>query len=294
MRCRCCLVFVKGHHGHIRLDCEVAADIAATFNEADARRMAKEYFDASSAEFIRIAPYHFYAGMPKHWRAGRLLLAGDAAHQTSPFAGQGLNMGLRDAANLAFKFDLIFKGKADDRLLDSYAQERWENCKSIILAATANGRILSISSKWRIFKRDLGFLIAGFMQFLGRDIVTRGTSYPGYRQGLIGTSDLAGKRLPQPRVMQDGEKRLLDELLGNGFCLILKSPQDGDEIDRFKTELDAKVVVISIDFDDTEGVLATFMGATKALLCRPDKYVFDAGEDAGQLCAALMKRLQAS
>ena len=288
------VVFVKGHHGHIRLDCEVAADIAATFNEADARRMAKEYFDASSAEFIRIAPYHFYAGMPKHWRAGRLLLAGDAAHQTSPFAGQGLNMGLRDAANLAFKFDLIFKGKADDRLLDSYAQERWENCKSIILAATANGRILSISSKWRIFKRDLGFLIAGFIQFLGRDIVTRGTSYPGYRQGLIGTSDLAGKRLPQPRVMQDGEKRLLDELLGNGFCLILKSPQDGDEIDRFKTELDAKVVVISIDFDDTEGVLATFMGATTALLCRPDKYVFDAGEDAGQLCAALMKRLQAS
>ena len=46
-------------------------------------------------------------------------------------------MGLRDAANLAFKFDLIFKEKADDRLLDSYAQERWENCKSIILAATA-------------------------------------------------------------------------------------------------------------------------------------------------------------
>ena len=139
------VVFVKGHHGHIRLDCEVTADIAATFNEADARRMAEEYFDASSAEFIRIAPYHFYAGMPKQWRAGRLLLAGDAAHQTSPFAGQGLNMGLRDAANLAFKFDLIFKGKADDRLLDSYAQERWENCKSIILAATANGRILSIS-----------------------------------------------------------------------------------------------------------------------------------------------------
>ena len=94
--------------------------------------------------------------------------------------------------------------------------------------------------------------------------------------------------------MQDGEKRLLDELLGNGFCLILKSPQDGDEIDRFKTELDAKVVVISIDFDDMEGVLATFMGATTALLCRPDKYVFDAGEDAGQLCAALMERLQAS
>ena len=92
---------------------------------------------------------------------------------------------------------------------------------------------------------------------------------------------------------QYGEKRLLDELLGNGFCLILKNPQDGDEIDRFKTELDAKVVVIGIDFDDTEGMLATFMGAATALLCRPDKYVFDAGDDVGQLCAALMQRLQA-
>ena len=52
-------------------------------------------------------------------------------------------------------------------------------------------------------------------------------------------------------------------------------------------------MVIGIDFDDTEGMLATFMGAATALLCRPDKYVFDAGDDVGQLCAALMQRLQA-
>ena len=189
------VVFVKGHHGHIRLDCETTKEKAATFSEADARRMADSYFDASSAEFIRIAPYHFYAGMPTKWRAGRLLIAGDAAHQTSPFAGQGLNMGLRDAVNLAFKFDLILKGKADERLLDSYEQERWQNCKSVILAATANGRVLSISSKWGMFKRDMAFLMARIWQSLGRDIIRRGLlsrlSRRSYRYLRIGRKETA-------------------------------------------------------------------------------------------------------
>lgn len=284
------VVFVKGHHGHIRLDCETTEE-KASLSETDARRIANSYFDASSAEFIRIAPYHFYAGMPTKWREGRLFIAGDAAHQTSPFAGQGLNMGLRDAANLAFKFDLIFTGKAYEELLDSYEQERWQNCKSVILAATANGRVLSISSPWGMFKRNMAFFIARIWQFLGRDIVTRGTTYPGYRAGLIGTSELAGKRLPQPLVTT-GEKRvLLDELLGDGFCLLLKEFETGPELDGFQTNLKGRVLTLGEDFADTKNILARFMGSHQALLCRPDRYIFDAGESGSRLCDDLMEAL---
>ena len=285
------VVFVKGHHGHIRLDCETTREKAATFSEADARRMAHSYFDASSAEFIRIAPYHFYAGMPTKWRDGRLLIAGDAAHQTSPFAGQGLNMGLRDAANLAFKFDLIFTGKAGERLLDSYEQERWQNCKSVILAATANGTMLSISSKWGMFKRDMAFLMARIWQSLGRDIVTRGITYPGYRAGLIGTSELAGKRLPQPLVKLGDKHVLLDELLSDGFCLLLKQSETGRDLDAFQTNLSGRVLTLGEDFTDTENILARFMDSHQALLCRPDKYIFDAGESGNRLCNDLMEAL---
>ncbi len=285
------VVFVKGHHGHIRLDCEKSEEKAQSFGETEARHLANQYFDAESAEFIRIAPYHFYAGMPKKWRAGRLLIAGDAAHQTSPFAGQGLNMGLRDAANLAFKFDLIFKGNADDGLLDSYALERWQNCKSIILAATANGRVLSVSSKWAIAKRSLRFLLARILQFIGVNIVSKGTSYPGYRQGLIGTSAWAGERLPQPFVHIDGQNILLDAAIGNGFCLLLRNIETSPDIDAFKQRLNGRVLVVGKDFKESGTVLSSFMGKAHALLARPDRYVFDGGDSGKILCQALFHAL---
>ena len=105
-------VVVKGFHGHVRFDFEQPSEAAAeAFSEEDAYKLIEKYIhvDKSQIEIIRRQPYKFYAGMPDRWRKGRVFLAGDAAHQTSPFAGQGLNMGIRDTANLAFKFDLVFK-----------------------------------------------------------------------------------------------------------------------------------------------------------------------------------------
>jgi 2-polyprenyl-6-methoxyphenol hydroxylase-like FAD-dependent oxidoreductase len=58
------------------------------------------------------------------YRAGRVLLCGDAAHVHSPFGGQGLNLGLQDAVNLGWKLAAAVAGHAPDGLLDSYAAER--------------------------------------------------------------------------------------------------------------------------------------------------------------------------
>src|SRR5512141_1672962 len=68
--------------------------------------------------------YRFQARWVEQWRQGRVLLAGDAAHQTPPFAGQGLCSGLRDAANLAWKLAAVLGGQAADTLLDTYQTER--------------------------------------------------------------------------------------------------------------------------------------------------------------------------
>ena len=95
--------------------------------------LCKKYIDTTSVEFLRLAPYHFYAGMPAEWRKGKVFLIGDAAQLTSPFSGQGLNMGIRDASNLGFKLDLVLKEVAPDsatgRRTDSTHEPRRSLCQ---------------------------------------------------------------------------------------------------------------------------------------------------------------------
>nr|WP_316745582.1 FAD-dependent monooxygenase [Streptomyces sp. MK7] len=80
-----------------------------------------------NATLERQTVYAFQARWADSWRDGRLLLAGDAAHQMPPFAGQGLCSGLRDAINLSWKLDLVLSGKADDSLLDTHTTERCQH-----------------------------------------------------------------------------------------------------------------------------------------------------------------------
>ena len=84
--------------------------------------------------------YTFQCRRMEKFRHGRVLFAGDSAHQVSPFGARGANSGVQDADNLAWKLDLVIKGLAPDRLLDSYSQERVHGADENILNSTrANG-----------------------------------------------------------------------------------------------------------------------------------------------------------
>ena len=83
--------------------------------------------------------YRFHALVAKAWRTRRVLLAGDAAHQMPPFAGQGLCSGVRDAANLGWKLAAVIKGAAGAALLDSYQAEREPHVRAIIDMALMMG-----------------------------------------------------------------------------------------------------------------------------------------------------------
>lgn len=68
--------------------------------------------------------YHTFRQLSAHYRSGRVLLAGDAAHACSPIQGHGMNTGIQDAFNLGWKLTLVLAGRCGEKLLDSYEQER--------------------------------------------------------------------------------------------------------------------------------------------------------------------------
>lgn len=106
------------------------------------RRLLSEWVDPDAVEVIRSAVYRFHALVASPWRQGRLLLAGDAAHQMPPFLGQGMCAGVRDAASLAWRLHWVLHDLAGDQLLDTYETERSPHVRSIIDLAVAMGSII--------------------------------------------------------------------------------------------------------------------------------------------------------
>jgi 3-(3-hydroxy-phenyl)propionate hydroxylase len=94
------------------------------------------------AQLERPAVYTFHSALARSWRRGRLLIAGDAAHQTPPFLGQGMCAGIRDAANLAWKLAAVIRGKAEEALLDTYESERAPHVRQFIDAAVRLGKAI--------------------------------------------------------------------------------------------------------------------------------------------------------
>ena len=98
-------------------------DVQALEPENIWQRLAR-WLTPADAEVERAAAYTFYSVISASWRRARLLIAGDAAHQTPPFMGQGMCAGIRDAANLAWKLAHCIRRGHDDAMLDSYQSER--------------------------------------------------------------------------------------------------------------------------------------------------------------------------
>ena len=214
----------------------------------------------------RKAVYTFRARIAEHWRKGRVLLAGDAAHQTPPFAGQGMCSGLRDAANIAWKLAAVVKGEADPRLLDSYQKERAPHLRATIDMAIMMGRMVCTTSKWSAFMRDMKFKLG---RMLGK-LPDGPPAYPPIMEGaILAASEGAGGYFPQ---LMSANGVRIDDILGNRHWLI--------ERDRL-----------------TEPALAPFGHSlcewldahnADAVLVRPDRYVFGTGSR-DQLHAAWQK-----
>jgi len=237
-------------------------------------QLLEPWLGPDDAELVRAVVYRFHATVADSMRHGRVFLAGDAAHQMPPFLGQGLCSGIRDAANLAWKLEMVANGDAGDRLLDTYGSERMPHAAGVVAHAVDTGRLIDELSGRAANVTGLDAAYGG------------GRPFPTLDHGLrFGDHPAVGRQLPQPLV--DG--RPLDELIGVGFSVVTDSRDLAVLAEATWGDL-ATVITLptnAVPFAVPEG---------GAAIVRPDRYVAAVVADAddfGAASAALIAQLGA-
>jgi 2-polyprenyl-6-methoxyphenol hydroxylase-like FAD-dependent oxidoreductase len=198
------------------------------------------------------------------YRAGRVLLAGDAAHVHLPAGGPGLNTGLQDAVNLGWKLAAEIQGWAPPGLLDSYHRERHAEGERVLLHTRAQGALVSAATDGRIGAlREIVAQLLQYQQPLRHLVSLMYGLDASYDTGTAGPHPLAGRWAPNLALAAQGEETTVTELLHAGRGVLLDLTPDGE------------FARAAHGWRDRIGIrIAHCSGApAPALLIRPDGYV---------------------
>lgn len=248
-----------------------------------------------NATMHRHTVYTFGAQWVDQWRSGRILLAGDAAHVMPPFAGQGMCAGIRDAANLAWKLDLVLGGSGNDTILDSYPVERTGHVRHYIGLAVEMGKMVCELDNTAAALRDKVLLARA----ADPEAVPPKLGEVPLTEGLLDrTTACAGSYMPQGRVSNQTRTALFDDVVGRGFVLLvtedpfdLLAPADREFLVGIGTRVVRVVAsgspVGEHTVSDVDGVYLPYLAefGAAAMLVRPDFYVFGAATDPQSMAA---------
>jgi 2-polyprenyl-6-methoxyphenol hydroxylase-like FAD-dependent oxidoreductase len=237
-----------------------------------------------NARIERHAVYTFQARVADRWQDGRVLLAGDAAHLMPPFAGQGMCSGIRDAANLAWKLDLVVTGKAEPALLATYEEERRPGAVAAIDMSIALGQVICVPDPDEAAARDeaMAAAVTGeISEVPGQPDLAAGVIHPG--------SPLAGELIPQAN--RGG--RWFDDVHGVGWHLVIDDPAARD-LDPALGEWLGSLGGAVLDVADTAPDLAAWMRTRDVhwVLARPDFHIYGTATDTAG-ATALVTHLRA-
>ncbi len=261
-----------------RIDFQLGWDIdrKAELEEGRIRQRIDEFLPAGTEyELVWTSIYTFQCRRMERFRHGRVLFAGDSAHQVSPFGARGANSGMQDADNLAWKLDLVLKGLAPDALLETYHEERAYGADENILNSTRATDFLTPKSEMSKIFRNAVLTLAKEHAF-ARPLVNSGRlSVPCSYDGLPlnGPDALDGPARTRPgSPCPDAplaEGFLLDRLPGR-FTLLTLGLQPPELL------TDVPIGTLTLAGDDlTDELRARYLGdAEHALyLIRPDQHV---------------------
>ncbi|MBO0704863.1 MAG: FAD-dependent monooxygenase [Candidatus Dormibacteraeota bacterium] len=240
-------------------------------------------------EIRQHAFYKHHLRSADRWRVGRVFLAGDAAHLMPPWAGSGMQTGIRDAWDLAWKLAGVLKGQLPEAVLDSYAAERKPNADFYTHLSVELGKII----KQELSEEELAAMAPPELPEGAEPpeapLIAPPVLAGGWLRGPLGEESIVGRMVPQPLVSTpNGVFRRLDDLLGHHFVLL------GDGVDprtllskseRAEWEaLGARFLAVrpvtessegEDELVDLEGVLGAWLRKydVRAVAVRPDRFV---------------------
>ena len=240
-------------------------------------RLLSRWVTPDDAVLERPACYTFHSVVARGWRRGRLLIAGDAAHQTPPFLGQGMCAGIRDASNLAWKLADVVRGRAPASLLDTYESERAPHVREFIEAAVRLGGVIQTTDPEAARRRDA--------EMRARPLAFT-TPAPRLGPGAHAGGEGPAGRIGEQPVLGDG--RRLDDAAGDRHALLV----DAGLADAARAAAGDRAVVLVADSDASRDWLAR-LGA-RAVWLRPDRYVAGVAGDARGVAALVRSAHQAA
>ncbi len=223
--------------------------------------------DGREFELDWVSVYTFQCRRMAKFRHGRVLFAGDAAHQVSPFGARGANSGFQDVDNLAWKLQLVAAGRAPDRLLDTYSEERIAAADENILNSTRSTDFITPKSGISRVFRDAVLELAERHDFARRLVNSGRLSMPTiYEDSALNTRDtdaFAGALVPGAPAADAPLERggWLIDALGGRFQLLLFADDPG-EVPR--PAVDAFAVLARLPIPVEAIVIARRAGAAVA------------------------------
>ena len=237
--------------------------------------LLRKWIGPDEAELERAVVYTFHSYIAEKWRQGRILIAGDAAHQMPPFMGQGMCAGIRDGANLGWKLDRILKGTAGIELLETYESERKPHVRTVIDLTINMGQLLNTTAS---------SIVSGSAAQAAEGPQKVAQVLPNLGPGLTaGDGKFTGRLFPQPRLLS-GER--LDDHIGPRPALILRN--------EFARQLSTSVMDslapegIAVIDEPSPEILAWFeTNNVQAVLIRPDRYILGTADTSEELSELL-------
>ena len=205
------------------------ADIAEERRTGELDKRIRAVIGDVPYEIDWLSTYRFYQRVVEHMRVGRVFFAGDAAHALPPYGARGMNSGIQDADNLAWKLAFVLLGYADEALLDTYHPERHAAARENLKVTEATIQFMVPPTRARRWVRNLLLRVAPLLKPLRRHVNSGRMAEPyTYADSPIvdpsGEHALVGSFAPDLAVSVDGARTRLRRLLGKEVVVLCFAP----------------------------------------------------------------------